>query len=189
MRPNLDIHADGGALNIDEKGSGCNLIPTKERLHMTHGMEGQQRSITPCPPGYANISCEECGLGTWSNHALGSCEPCKPIPPKGIFSKKAWATPDCPYTCSSGVPNKASNPDCKGPIDYALGFFGGWPGVLAIALGIAFAALLILWRRRSIKMGGRPLLEEQLVCNKGSMSTMSYELQNSKLHKIIIKCN
>ena len=31
-----------------------------------------------------------------------------------------------PYSCSLGVPNVASNPYCLDPIDYALGFFGGW---------------------------------------------------------------
>lgn len=88
------------------------------------------------------------------------CHPCTNKPAKGTYSTKGWYTPICPYTCGVGVPNVGSNPNCLDGIEYALSFFGGWKGFLAIALAIFITALLLLWRRRKSEVLGRPLLDD-----------------------------
>ena len=64
---------------------------------------------------------------SWSD-GIGMCQPCNPIPLRAFHpnSTTGWSTADCPYSCSVGVPNVASNKNCLDPLDYALTFFGGW---------------------------------------------------------------
>ena len=107
----LNTDVSGGALDVDSKGSSCNLIPTKELLESTRGFEGQALSISGCPKGQAGLFCHICPKGEWSDEGL-MCHRCNPIPSRGTFSEEGWYTPDCPYSCGVGVPNKASNPDC-----------------------------------------------------------------------------
>ena len=56
------------------------------------------------------------------------------------------------------MPNQKSNPGCLDPMAYALSFFGGPKGVLAIAIAIVFSAVMLLWRRRKSAGLTRPLL-------------------------------
>eukprot|EP00435_Cladocopium_sp_Y103_P001615 s248_g1.t1 len=196
LRPNFNILINGGALGSDETGHGCNLIPGREMLEATFGREGQNMSITACAGGHAGVFCDLCDKDSWSD-GVGMCQPCNPIPTKGFHpnTTQGWSGPDCPYSCSVGVPNVASNPQCLDGMDYALTFFGGWKGVLGIACAIVGTALLLLWRRRKANLAttsSRPLLEDlsgstvstwsRRVCaSNGSRGAMEFQINRDNL--------
>eukprot|EP00931_Biecheleriopsis_adriatica_P034498 TRINITY_DN19909_c0_g1_i1.p1 TRINITY_DN19909_c0_g1~~TRINITY_DN19909_c0_g1_i1.p1 ORF type:complete len:1589 (+),score=265.49 TRINITY_DN19909_c0_g1_i1:35-4768(+) len=139
------VDVSGGMVAQDETQDCAWSVPASGQ-QAAYGQTGLAASLVNCPNGSANLFCELCPPGTWSNGSFQSCRPCHNKPSKGNYTKWGWYNDKCPFDCSVGVPNVASNPKCLDPLDYALRFFGGTKGLLAIAASIFLAALLLLWR-------------------------------------------
>jgi len=81
-----------------------------------------------CPAGYAGAECAECPVGMWSERGSERCQECRNKPGRwSKYSTAKWATPDCPYRCSSGVPSVDINPGCDCPAGYAGKFCTSCP--------------------------------------------------------------
>ncbi|CAE7030640.1 pim2 [Symbiodinium sp. CCMP2592] len=155
----LVVDVAGGLMGNDGSGTNCSwVVPNGHGLRETYGHEGQAMPLRGCSAGYAGLFCDPCDAGFWSSGGLSGCQACTNKPPNGNYTKSKWPNPNCPYSCGVGVPNRKSNPGCLDPMAYALSFFGGAKGVLAIVIAIVTSAAMLLWRRR--KSGGlsRPLL-------------------------------
>ena len=183
----LVVDVSGGVMGNDGSGQNCSwVVPNARGLIETFGRVGQAMPLQGCSAGYSGLFCDPCPAGYWSQGGLGICQACRNKPPNGNYTKAvachcilflftckfilydivldlpceaAWPSADCPYSCGVGVPNQKSNPGCLDPMAYALSFFGGPKGVLAIVLAVITSAAVLLWRRR--KSGGglsRPLL-------------------------------
>ncbi|CAE7292248.1 pim2 [Symbiodinium necroappetens] len=155
----LVVDVGGGLMGNDGSGTNCSwVVPNGHGLRETYGHAGQAMPLRGCSAGYAGLFCDPCDAGFWSSGGLSACQACENKPPNGNYTKSKWPNSNCPYSCGVGVPNRKSNPACLDPMAYALSFFGGPKGVLAILLAIVTSAAMLLWRRR--KSGGlsRPLL-------------------------------
>ncbi|CAE7671298.1 pim2 [Symbiodinium pilosum] len=168
----LVVDVSGGVMGNDGSGQNCSwVVPNARGLIETFGRAGQAMPLQGCSAGYSGLFCDPCPAGYWSQGGLGICQACRNKPPNGNYTKAAWPSADCPYSCGVGVPNQKSNPGCLDPMAYALSFFGGPKGVLAIVLAVITSAAVLLWRRR--KSGGglsRPLLTFDGVAGSSSYS-------------------
>ena len=178
----LDVDVAGGYMGNDGSGQNCSwVVPNSRGLRDTFGHPGQEMPLRGCSPGYAGLFCDACDAGLWSLGGLNGCQACTNKPPNGNYTKTHWPNAECPYACGVGVPNRKSNPGCLDPMEYALSFFGGPKGVLAIAIAIVSSAALLLWRRR--KSGGlsRALLSHDGPAAQVSISSVSLQLLQSSV--------
>eukprot|EP00930_Biecheleria_cincta_P019735 TRINITY_DN1499_c0_g1_i1.p1 TRINITY_DN1499_c0_g1~~TRINITY_DN1499_c0_g1_i1.p1 ORF type:complete len:1546 (-),score=206.88 TRINITY_DN1499_c0_g1_i1:109-4746(-) len=166
-KDHVSVNVAGGGLGT--KGpQGCDGWKNQEAAF---GEDGLALSIINCAPGESGMLCAQCSAGNWSTGGSEPCRPCtnKPIG-KGNYTKAGWYNKDCPYTCGVGLPNVLSNPKCLDPFDYALRFFGGTHGVLAIASGVFLVAVCLLLRSPHRKQRRRQLVDSQSCLQTASSS-------------------
>lgn len=133
------------------------------------GIAGSMQRVTR----RATLAGSLVGKDSWSDGLGITCLPCNRIPGKAYHpnTTQGWSTPNCPYSCSVGVPNVASNPNCLDPLDYALAFFGGWkagPRVVASQDEAEQRSRNLGWKRT------RSQLQNLLVFSRESWGTVCY---------------
>jgi hypothetical protein len=129
------IDSNGGLANTGQANAGSNGII----------------SYPLCPVGYGSVNqatsdgnfCEVCPTGYYSSSSSNDpCSLCTNAPSTGTYTKSAWTTSDCPYSCETGYVTN----DCVTPfqniINTRLGGFFGFSGMIAGGLALLIAPLL-----------------------------------------------
>ncbi|KAL8429120.1 hypothetical protein Efla_003173 [Eimeria flavescens] len=119
------------------------------------GTPGEVRNPLGCPPGYAGWRCSPCPVGFYSFGKGRACLSCSNKPSNDAFyTREGVGHSNCPYACTTGLPDAAVNPGCLPPLLFVIDQLLCWSVLIPLgAFCLALVGLAALIRELSCMRG------------------------------------